>query len=146
MPLEGKMDAVLISLRKQEEYVAKKMLYMCFVDLGMAFDSVPWIVVDWAMRKNGIPAALAGTLMGLYKGAKTKVKVGRHFSEEFEVNVGVHHGSVLSPLLFATVIHVVTKEINIYTFQEILYADDLVSIAEIMADKQEKINIWKSAH
>ena len=30
-----------------------------------------------------------------------KVKVGTHLSEEFEVNVGVHQGSALSPLLFA---------------------------------------------
>ena len=34
------------------------------------------------------------------------------FSEEFEVNVGVHQGSVLSSLLFAIVVDVVTNEIK----------------------------------
>ena len=48
-------------------------------------------------------------VMSLYDGAKTKVRVGSAYSEEFEVNVGVHQGSVLSPLLFAIVVDVVTE-------------------------------------
>ena len=52
------------------------------------------------MRKKGIPKALIRAVMSLHKGAK-KVKVGTHLSEEFLVNVGVHQGSVLSPLLIA---------------------------------------------
>ena len=39
--------------------------------------------------------------MSLYEGAKTRVRVGLELSEEFEVKVGVHQGSVLSLLLFA---------------------------------------------
>ena len=57
------------------------------------------------------------------------MKVGTHLSEEFEVNVGVHHGSVLSPLLFAIVIDVGTNEVKVGTLKEILYIDDLVLIA-----------------
>ena len=53
----------------QEEYLAKqKNLYMCFVDLEKAFDKAPWNVVEWAMSKKGIPEALVGTVMSLYKG------------------------------------------------------------------------------
>ena len=85
---------------------------MYFVDLEKAFDRVPRKVVEWAMRKKGIPEALVGVVMSLYKGAKTNVKVGTHSSDEFEVNVEVHHGSALSPLLFAIVIDVVTNEIK----------------------------------
>ena len=55
-------------------------------------------VVECAMRKKGIPEVLVTAVMSLYKGARTKVKVGTHFYEEFEVNVVVHQGSVLSPL------------------------------------------------
>ena len=40
------------------------------------------------------------------------MKVGTHFSEELVVNVGVHQGSVLSPLLFAIVVDVITNEIK----------------------------------
>ena len=59
------------------------------------------------MQKKGIPEALFRAVMSLCKGAKTKVKVGTHLSEEFEVNVGVHQRSALSPLLFAIEIGVV---------------------------------------
>ena len=64
------------------------------------------------MRKKGIPEALFTAVMSLYKGARTKVKVGTHLSEELEVNVGVHRGSVLPQLLSAIVVDVVMNEIR----------------------------------
>ena len=81
---------------------------MCFVDLKKASKRVPRKVLEWEMINKVIPEALVCAVMSLYKGAKTKVKVGTHLSEEFGVDVGVHQGSVLSPLLFAIVIDVVT--------------------------------------
>ena len=42
----------------------------------------------------------------MYEGAKTRVRVGLQLSEDFEVKVGVHQGSALSRLLFATVVDV----------------------------------------
>ena len=36
--------------------------------------------MEWAMRKKGIPEALLTAVMSLYKGARTKVKVGRRLS------------------------------------------------------------------
>ena len=73
--------------------------------------------MEWAMRKNGFPEAFVRAVMSLYKGAKTKVKVGTHLSEEFLVRAGVHQESALSPLLFAIVIDVATNEIKEGTFQ-----------------------------
>ena len=81
--------------------------------------------------------------MSLYKGARTKVKVGTQLSDEFEVNVGVHQGSVISPLLFAIVIDVVTNEIKEGTLQEILYVDDSVLIAETMAELHKNSIVGK---
>ena len=66
-----------------------------------ALDIVPWKVMECAMIKKSMPEALFRAEMSLYIGAKSKVKVAAHLSEEFEVNIGVHQGSVLSPLLFA---------------------------------------------
>ena len=146
MPGKGTIEAVFILRRIQEEYLARQQkLYMCFVDLEKAFDRVPRKVVEWAMRKKGIPEALATAVMSLYKGARTKVKVGIHFSEELEANVGVHQGSILLPLLFAIVVDVVTNEIKEGMLQEILYMEDIDLIADSMAELQEKIYGWKSA-
>ena len=60
-------------------------------------------------KKKSITEAFSAAVMSLYKGAMTKVKVGTHFSEEFEVIVGVHQGSALSPLLLPFVVDVVTN-------------------------------------
>ena len=47
--------------------------YMCFVDLEKAFDRVPRNVLEWAMRKKGIPEALVRSVRSLSEGAKTRV-------------------------------------------------------------------------
>ena len=43
-------------------------------------------------------------VQGMYVNARSCVCVGEGYSEEFEVKVGVHQGSVLSLLLFITVL------------------------------------------
>ena len=61
------------------------------------------------MRKKGLPEILVKAVMSLYEGAETRVRVGSGLSEAFFVKVGVHQGSVLSPLLFETVVDEVTE-------------------------------------
>ena len=85
---------------------------MCFIDLEKAFDRVPRKVLEWAMRKRGIPEAMVRAVMSLYEGATTRVRVGLELSEEFEVKVGVHQGSVLSPLVFTIVVDVVPESVR----------------------------------
>ena len=146
MPGKGTIDAVFILRRLQEEYRDKgKKLYMCFVDLEKAFDRVPRKVMEWAMRKRGIPEIMVRAVMSLYTGAKTRVRVGSGLSEEFWVKVGVHQGSVLSPLVFAIVLDVVTESAREGLLNEMLYADDLVLMSESLAGLREKFWKWKEA-
>ena len=77
-------------------------------------------------------------MMGLYNGAKTKVKVESRLSDEFSVNVGVHQGSVLSPLLSAIVVDAVTERVRDSSINEILYADDLILVGETIKDLTDK--------
>ena len=49
-------------------------------------------------------------VMSLCEGLGTNVRVGSGLLEEFGVSVGVHQGSVLSPLISAIVVGVVTKD------------------------------------
>ena len=63
-------------------------MYMCFIDLEKAFDRVPRRVMEWAMRKKGLPETLVKAVMSLYERAETKVRVGSGLSEEFSVKIG----------------------------------------------------------
>ena len=56
----------------------------------------------------------------------------------------VHHqGSVLSPLLFVAVMEVVTWGVKEGLPWELLYADDLVLIAQSAEELREKVLKWK---
>ena len=74
-----------------------------------AFDRVPRKVLEWGIRKRGIPEVMVRAVMSLYEGARTRVRVGLELSEEFEVKVGVHQESVLLLLIFVIVVDVVTE-------------------------------------
>ena len=70
--------------------------------------------------------------MALYIEACTVVRTDARLSESFEVKVGLHQGSVLSPMLFAAVMDVVSSETRSGLPSEVLYVDDLVIMAPTM--------------
>ena len=78
-------------------------------------------------------------------GAQTKVKVGNGMSDGFSVEVGVHQGSVLSPILFAIVMDAICEDAREGLLFEILYADDLVLMADSMEELRMKFDKWKNA-
>ena len=57
---------------------------------------------------------------------RQRIRVRLELSEKFEVKVGMHQGSMLSPLVFAVVVVVVTESARNGLMSEILYADALV--------------------
>ena len=118
---------------------------MCFVDMEKAFDRMPRKVMEWAMRKKGLLEVIVRAIMSLYDGAKTTMRGGSEYSEEFKVKVGVHHGPVLSPLLFGIVVDVITENARRGVVNELLYVDDLVLMRETMDDLKERFWNWKSA-
>ena len=68
--------------------------------------------------------------MSVYTGAKTVVRTVYSNSKGFEVKVGMHQGSALSPLLFIIVTEAISREFRVALQWELLYADDLEVIAE----------------
>ena len=81
--------------------------------------------------------------MAMYKRARTVVRTKQGYSTEFEVKVGVHQGSVLSPLLFVAVMEVVTRRVKEGLPWELLYADDLVLVVQSKEELREKVLRWK---
>ena len=68
------------------------------MDLEKAFDRVTREVVRWALRKLGVDEWLIRIVMALYTEACIVVRTYAGLSETYEVKVGLHQGSVLSPL------------------------------------------------
>ena len=140
VPERGTIDAVFIVRRMQEEYHVKvKKLYMCFVDLLKAFDRVPRKVSKLTLMKKEILEVLVRSVMSLYEGAKTWDRVHSELSEVFEVEVGMHRASVLSPFVFAVLVDVVTEFAREGALSELLYADDLVLMSETIKGLRNKL-------
>ena len=60
------------------------------------------------------------------------------YSQEFKVKVGVHQKSMLSPLLFAIVVDVITENARRGIVNELLHADDLVFMSKTTEDLKER--------
>ena len=60
------------------------------------------------------------------------------------MKVGLHQGSVLSPLLFAAVMDVVSSEARSGLPSELLYADDLVIMAPTMEQPGRRVADWRA--
>jgi len=93
--------------------------------------------VRWALRKAGVDEWLVRTVMAMYVGAQTVVRTDGGNSDSFNVKVGLHQGSILSPLLFVIVMEMVMRELRDGLPWELLYADDLVLMAKSIEDLKE---------
>ena len=80
----------------------------------------------------------------MYKDMRSRVRVEDGYSEEFGVGVGVHQGSVLSPLLFIIVLEALSREFRTSCLWSLLYADDLMISAGSLAELLVKVQTWKT--
>ena len=143
-PGRGTADAVFILRQLIEKYAARnKELVLVFVDLEKAFDRVPRDVLWWALRSLRVDEWLVGVVLAMYEGAVAQVRVGGELSGEFPVTVGVYQGSALSPLLFLVVLEAISREYRRGLPKEMLYADDLVLIAENMEEAEDLYRGWR---
>ena len=92
---------LVLVVNKQEKYIGKnRKLYFGIVDLEKVFNRVPREVVKWALRKKGVEKWLIKTVLYTYVDARSAIRVGNVFLEDFDVKIGVHQNAVLSPLFF----------------------------------------------
>ena len=73
-------------------------------------------------------------VQSMYSNARSQVRVDDQYSDEFGVKVGVHQGSVLSPLLFILVLEALSREFKTGVPFDLLYADDLAIMADSLDD------------
>ena len=107
----GTTDAIFILRQIQEQYIGKnRILYFVFVDLEKAFDRVSRNVLSWALWKVGIPEWITRVVQIMYQNARSRVTINNSYIDVSKVQVEVHQGSLLSPILFIIVLEALSRE------------------------------------
>ena len=113
-------------LHEKHREFGKELHIMVFVDLEKAYNRVPRELIWYSLRRKGVPEAYINIIKDMYAGCKTSVMTSAGRTKEIEIEVGLHQGSALCPLLFVISIDVITEEIDDGTPWAMLFADDLV--------------------
>lgn len=134
-------------------YTQRKSLYLVFVDFEKAYDRV-WRDALWAKLHNlYVPTDTIAVLQELYSRCSNRVRVGDCVSEPFETTLGLKQGCVMSPLLFNAYINDLALKLRTShgvpigpnrRLTSLFFADDLVIVAESLADCQRSLQTLES--
>ena len=128
-------------------------LYINFIDLEKAFDSIHRESLWKILRHYGVPAKLVRVIAMLYSDFKSQVICDSEFTEAFNVSTGVKQGCILSPFLFILAMDWIMKNstdgerrgikwtmtMTATTMLEDLdFADDIALLSHHHQDVQEK--------
>lgn len=123
--------------------------YCAFIDFKKAYDCINRDILWNRLSRIGVSGKLFGAVKSLYSSVSACVRVNNLTTEWFNVNCGVRQGCCLSPLLFNLFINDLALQIKTLgkgvqidneLISIMLYADDVVLLAENSADLQIMIN------
>lgn len=111
-------------------------VYMMFTDMKAAFDNVERSILWRELRKKGIKEKLIRRLEKIYERTEMVVRTNQSYTESFRTRKGVRQGYVVSPLLFNLYMEIEERMenrriggVNIGTTRNLVYADDIVLVA-----------------
>ena len=115
----GTIDMVFSLRQIQEKCIEQnKDLFIVFVDLTKAFDTVPRELLWKILLKYGVPEKFLNLIKLFHAGMEAKVSVCGKESPPFPVEVGVKQGDVLAPVLFNLFTSVVMKLLQASLIEE----------------------------
>ncbi|KAK3552171.1 hypothetical protein QTP86_005102 [Hemibagrus guttatus] len=123
----------------------QKELHCEFVDLEKAYDRVPREELWYCMRKSGVAEKYVRVVQDMYERSRTVVRCAVGQTEEFNVEVGLHQGSALSPFLFAIVMDQLSEEVRQESPWTMMFADDIVICSESREQVEENLERWRFA-
>ena len=102
---------MIFCLRQLQEKAREHMtpLYMVFIDLTKAFDTVPRSALWTVLEKLGVPPKMRNVIRSLHEGMEAQVVHCGKVSDAFKVDNGTKQGCVLAPILFALYFAVMLK-------------------------------------
>uniref|UniRef100_A0A1Y1M3Z3 Reverse transcriptase domain-containing protein n=1 Tax=Photinus pyralis TaxID=7054 RepID=A0A1Y1M3Z3_PHOPY len=154
----GVQDHIFMLKQLIEKYT-RETIFVAFIDLEKAFDSIPRRLVWSSLKRRGIGNKLGKCIRSMYTNTRNYVRTGNYQSEEFTTKEGLRQGGVLSPALFNVVMDDIIKEVkgktrklnvgyrNLVTVElaESAFADDLMIFAKNERDLQNNLDIWSKA-
>ena len=100
-PGRGTLDMIFTARQIQEKCREQNRdLYMVFIDLTKAFDTVSRDALWQILHKFGCPDKFVNVIKSFHEGMAARVSDEGKLSEPFGVNNGTKQGCVLAPLLF----------------------------------------------
>ena len=75
-------------------------IFMLFIDLWKAYDSIPHDALWHVLQKFGIPRSIINVIHSLHVGMQAEVTVDSQVAPMFEVCNGLRQGCVIAPTLF----------------------------------------------
>lgn len=127
--------------------------FCAFIDFKKAYDSIDRTILWSKLTSVGISPAMLSALKSIYSDVQSCVRLNGQCSSFFSVHAGLKQGCVLSPLLFNMFIDdfvskVKALELGIQLDDErvgiMLYADDIVLLAESEVDLQRLLDVLSS--
>ncbi|KAK3535463.1 hypothetical protein QTP70_016885, partial [Hemibagrus guttatus] len=146
MPRKSTTDAIFALRILMEKYRdGQRELHCVFVDLEKAYDRVPREQLWYCMRKSGVAEKYVRVVQDMYERSRTVVRCAVGQTEEFNVEVGLHQGSALSPFLFAIVMDQLSEEVRQESPWTMMFADDIVICSESREQVEENLERWRFA-
>jgi hypothetical protein len=98
-----------MTMEKSREF--NKPLFMCFIDIQKAYDSVNRKLLWKICQRYGLTDKIVRLLKLIYKNTRAKVRINGELSESFDIETGVMQGGIPSPVLFNMLFDFIIREV-----------------------------------
>ena len=134
---------LFIVVRRLQDFgrARKILLYMCFIDLHKAYDSIDRELLWVVLARSGVPEKMLSVIRQFHERRRARVRTdnGEH-SEWFDVTHGLRQGCVLLPLLFIDFFAAVTHALLVRFSEDPDILRDLVHFEEDLGEDRVKVD------
>lgn len=132
-------------------------VFMAFLDLEKAFDTVLQQKVWESLHRRGIDQRLSSAIKSLYEDSKSYIRKDNNESSMFSIKDGLRQGGVISPTLFIILIDDIIQatksnkykvnigyhRLNAVSISQCAFADDMMICTSLETSLQGALGLWE---